>query len=146
MKSYNKIFTWLMIVLAVIGVAIVVWGFTGGWETNKALASDAILNFAYIMVGISVLAILVGVIIGGINDPKSLVKLGIGLVAIIAVCLVVYFIAPGTPAQGLTIEQPSDGTLKLTDTVLYLAYILAAAAVVAIVVGEARMALTNKKA
>lgn len=145
MKNYTKLFTWLMIVLAVIGFALVVWGFAGGWETNNALASDAILIFAYIMVGIAVLAIIAGVIIGGINDPKSLLKLGIALVGIAAVCFVVYLIAPGTPAQGLLSEQPGTGTLKLTDTVLYLAYLLAILAVVAIVVGEVRMAITNRK-
>lgn len=146
MKNYNKIFTWLMIVLAVIGVAIVIWGFVGGWQTNKAIASDSILNFAYIMVGIAILAIIAGVVIGGISDPKSLVRLGIAVLAIAAVCFLVYLIAPGTPAQGLIMEQPSAALLKLTDTVLYLAYILAAAAVVAIVVGEVRIAINNKKA
>ena len=145
MKNYSKIFTWLMIVLAVIGFAIVVWGFAAGWKTNNALASDVILSFAYIMVGVAILAIIAGVVIGGINDPKSLVKLGITLAAIAAVCLVVYLIAPGTPARGLLVEQPSAGTLKLTDTVLYLAYLLAIAAAVAIVVGEVRVAITNRK-
>ena len=145
MKNYSKLFTWLMIVLAVIGFAIVVWGFAAGWKTNNALASDAILTFAYIMVGIAILAIISGVVIGGMNDPKSLVRLGIALVAIAAVCLVVYLIAPGTPAKGLLVEQPGAGTLKLTDTVLYLAYLLAIAAVIAIAVGEIRVAITNKK-
>jgi hypothetical protein len=88
----------------------------------------------------------VGVVIGGINDPKSLLRLGIALLAIAAICFVVYLIAPGTPAQGLITEQPSDGILKLTDTILYLAYILSAAAVIAIIVGEARIAIKNKKA
>ena len=146
MKNYNKLFTWLMIVLAVIGVAIVVWGFLGSWTSGNGIASDAILTFAYIMVGIAVLAIIAGVVIGGISDPKSLLRLGIAVLAIAAVCFVVYLIAPGTPAQGLIMEQPGEGLLKLTDTVLYLAYLLAALAVVAIVVGEVRMALNNKKA
>ena len=145
MKNYSKLFTWLTIVLALIGFAMVVWGFVGGWKTNNALASDAILTFAYIMVGIAILAIIAGVVIGGINDPKSLVRLGIALVAIAAVCFVVYLIAPGTPAKGLLVEQPGAGTLKLTDTVLYLAYLLAIAAVVAIAVGEIRVAITNRK-
>ena len=90
-------------------------------------------------------AIITGVVIGGMNDPKSLVKLGIALVAIAAVCFVVYLIAPGTEAKGLLVEQPGKGTLKLTDTVLYLAYLLAIAAAVSIVVGEVRVAITNRK-
>ena len=60
-------------------------------------------------------------------------------------CFVVYLIAPGTEAKGLLIEQPAKGTLKLTDTVLYLAYLLAIAAAVSIIVGEVRVAITNRK-
>ena len=71
--------------------------------------------------------------------------IGIAILAIAAICFIVYLIAPGTPAQGLTVDQPSAGTLKLTDTVLYLAYFLAILAVIAIIVGEIRMALNNKK-
>jgi hypothetical protein len=145
MKNYNKLFTWLMIIFCVIGVGIVFWGFLGDWVANNALASETILNFAYIMIVLAVLSIIVGVVIGGMHDPKSLMRLGISLLIIAAICFVVYLIAPGTPAQGLITEQPSDGVLKLTDTVLYLAYILSALAVVAIIVGELRIAIKNRK-
>lgn len=134
-----------MIIFCVIGVGIVFWGFLGDWVANNALASESILNFAYIMIVLAVLSIIVGVVIGGMHDPKSLMRLGISLLIIAAICFVVYLIAPGTPAQGLITEQPSDGVLKLTDTVLYLAYILSALAVVAIIVGELRIAIKNRK-
>ncbi len=134
-----------MIIFCVIGVGIVFWGFLGDWVANNALASETILNFAYIMIVLAVLSIIVGVVIGGMHDPKSLMRLGISLLIIAAICFVVYLIAPGTPAQGLITEQPSDGVLKLTDTVLYLAYILSALAVVAIIVGELRIAIKNRK-
>ena len=134
-----------MIIFCVIGVGIVFWGFLGDWVANNALASETILNFAYIMIVLAVLSIIVRVVIGGMHDPKSLMRLGISLLIIAAICFVVYLIAPGTPAQGLITEQPSDGVLKLTDTVLYLAYILSALAVVAIIVGELRIAIKNRK-
>ena len=134
-----------MIIFCVIGVGIVFWGFLGDWVANNALASETILSFAYIMIVLAVLSIIVGVVIGGMHDPKSLMRLGISLLIIAAICFVVYLIAPGTPAQGLITEQPSDGVLKLTDTVLYLAYILSALAVVAIIVGELRIAIKNRK-
>ena len=57
-----------------------------------------------------------------------------------------YLIAPGKEAIGLvSVEQPSKGMLKLTDTILYMAYILVAVAVVAIIVGEVISAIRNKK-
>lgn len=142
----NKLFTWIMILLTVIGVAITVWGFLAGFHSNGDLPVDALLNFAYICVILAIIAVvIVGVAVSAANDKKSILRLGIGLLAIVVVCFLVYLIAPGTPAKGLTVDQPSAGTLKLTDTVLYLAYFLALLAVAAIVVGEVRIALTNKK-
>ena len=120
MKNYNKIFTWLMIVLTVIGVGIVFWGFLGDWMANNALASESILNFAYIMVVLALLAIVVGVVIGGMHDPKSLLRLGISLLIIAAICFVVYLIAPEHRLRG---SLPSNRALALSN-LLILFYIL----------------------
>lgn len=142
----NKLFTWIMILLIVIGAVITVWGFIAGFGSANYLPVDALLTFAYICVILAIAAVvLVGLGVSIANDKKNLVKIGIAILAIAAICFIVYLIAPGTPAQGLTVDQPSAGTLKLTDTVLYLAYFLAILAVIAIVVGEIRMALNNKK-
>ena len=135
-----------MILLIVIGAVITVWGFIAGFSSSNYLPVDSLLNFAYICVILAILAVVVvGIGVSIANDKKNLVKICITVLAIAAVCFIVYLIAPGTPAQGLTVDQPSAGTLKLTDTVLYLAYFLAILAVLAIIVGEIRMALNNKK-
>ena len=142
MKSYNKIFKWAMVILIVVSVVLLVLGFTGGWKEGNV---DTLLGWTYCMVGLALAAIvIVGLVVGAINDPKSLVKLGLGLVAVAAVCFVAYLIAPGAPAMGM-LEQPSQATLKLTDTILYLTYFAGIVAVLAIVVGEIRLAITNKK-
>ena len=105
-----------------------------------------LLNYAYITVALALLAIIIGFIVGARGDAKSFIRLGIGILAIAAFVFIVYLIAPGKEAIGLvSVEQPSKGMLKLTDTILYMAYILVAVAVVAIIVGEIRMSLTNKK-
>ena len=75
------------------------------------------------------------VVIGGINNPKSLLKLLAGLVAIVAVVAVAYVLAPGTPAVGYLGEPVSDSTLKLTDTMLNLTYFLFGGALLALVAG-----------
>ena len=142
MKNYNKIFKWTMVLLIVISVVLLVVGFAAGWKEGNV---DTLLAWTYIMVGLAIAAVvIVGLVIGAINDPKSLVRLGIGLVVVAAVCFVTYLIAPGSPAMGM-LEQPSAGTLKLTDTILYLTYFAGIAAVLSIVVGEIRLAITNKK-
>jgi uncharacterized membrane protein len=142
MKNLNKIFKWAMVLLIVVSVVLLVLGFAAGWKEGNV---DTLLTWTYIMVGLALAAVIVvGLIIGAMNDPKSLVKLGIGLVVVAAVCFAAYLIAPGAPAMGM-LQQPSEATLKLTDTILYLTYFAGIVAVLAIVVGEIRLAITNKK-
>ena len=147
MKNINKIFKWTMVLLIVVSVVLLVWGFAAGWDKGNVATVNALLGWTYIMVGLAIAAvIIVGLIVGAINDPKSLVKLGIGLVAVAVVCFIAYLIAPGDPALNLTtMDQPSAPMLKLTDTILYLTYFAGIMAVLAIVVGEIRLAITNKK-
>ena len=145
MKNYGKIFKWLLVALLIISVALLVWGFAVGFESNGGKAVDVLFYWAYFMVGLALAAvILVGLVIGVKNNPKSIIKLLIGVVAIAAVCVVVYLISAGKPAMGM-LEQPSAGTLKLTDTILNLTYLTAGLAVLAIIVGEIVMAVRNRK-
>ena len=138
-----------MWVLIAISLVILVWGFVAGWPSLGEGANapvNVLLGWSYIMVLLAILAVvLVGAWVSFKNNPKSLVKVGIGLVAIAAVCFVVYLISPGKPAVGLTTDQPSAGILKLTDTILNLTYITGALAIIAIIAGEVIMSVRNKK-
>ena len=142
----NKIFKWGLVVLILISVALLVFGFVKGFETNDAQAVDALLGWAYIMIGLALCAwIVVGLIISVKNDPKSILKMAIVLVGIAAVCLVAFLLAKGNPAVGYTGKPVSEGMLKLTDTVLILTAIAGVGVIIAIIVGEIRLAITNKK-
>ena len=141
----NKIFKWGLVALILISVAILVWGFAVGFETNDAKAVDVLLNWAYIMLGLALCAwIVIGLIVSVKNDPKSLVKMGITLVGIVAVVAVAYLLAKGNPVPGAALTS-TPGELKLTDTILNLTLIAGIGAVLAIIVGEIRMAIANKK-
>lgn len=134
-----------MVALLVISVAILVWGFLVGFESNDGQAVDTLIYWAYIMIGLALAAwVIVGAIVSAKNNPKSLLKTLVLIVAIAAVCFVAYLLAPANPAVG---REGLDeiGKLKLTDTVLNLTYFAGAAAIVAIIVGEIRLAITNKK-
>jgi hypothetical protein len=146
MKNYSKIFKWLMIALIVVSVVLLVLGFVKGFEANDGAAVENLLRWAYVMLGLAVVAaIVVSAIVGFINNPKSVIKILIGLLAIAAVCFVVYLISKGEPAVGLTVDQPSASTLKLTDTILNLTYLVGGLAIVSIIVGEVISAIRNKK-
>ena len=141
----NKIFKWGLVALILISVAILVWGFAVGFETNDAKAVDVLLNWAYIMLGLALCAwIVIGLIVSVKNDPKSLVKMGVALVGVVAVVAVAFLLAKGNPVPGAALTA-TPGELKLTDTILNLTLIAGIGAVLAIIVGEIRMAIANKK-
>ena len=134
--KYEKIIKWILAALFVVGVVFSFYGFVVGFESNGNAPVDSILYCAYIFAAITILAVLFGVVvIGGMNNPKSLLKLLIGIVAIAVIVGVAYVLAPGTPAVGYLGEPVSDGTLKLTDTVLNLTYLLFGGALLALVAG-----------
>ncbi|MBQ2486615.1 MAG: hypothetical protein II518_06115 [Candidatus Methanomethylophilus sp.] len=148
MKKYGLFIKIIELVLIVISVIILVWGFVKGFPAQVADDNgtvDPLLYWAYIMIGLALFAILVvGLFIAIKNNPKILVRYGLILVGVAALCLVCYLLAKGNPAIGLTTDQPSFMTLKLTDSVLNLTYIVGAASLLAIVVGEIIMAIRNK--
>ena len=134
--KYDKIIKWVLIALFIVGIVFSVYGFIVGFESNGNAPVDNILYCAYAFAAIALLAVVLGVVvIGGINNPKSLLKLVLGLVAIGAIVAVAYVLAPGTPAVGYLGDPVSDGTLKLTDTVLNLTYFTFGLSILALIVG-----------
>ena len=83
--------------LIAVSVVLLVLGFTKGFPATVAEdngAVDPLLNWAYIMFGLAVACvIIVGLIVAAMNDPKSLIKLIIGLVVVAAICFVVYLVS-----------------------------------------------------
>ena len=134
--KYDKIIKWVLVALFVVGVVLSFLGFAVGFEMGGNAPVDVMLYCAYAYALVAVIAVVFGVVvIGGINDPKSLIKLGIGIVAIAAIVLCAWLLAPGTPAVGYLGEPVSDGTLKLTDTILNLTYLLFGGSIVALIAG-----------
>ena len=142
----NKIFKWGLVVLILISVAILVWGFAAGFATPDKVAlppTNVLLTWAAIMIGIALFCwIIVGLIISVKNDPKSLIKMGLVVVGIAVVCVLAYLLAKGSEIPG---TDATAGELKLTDTILILTAIAGIGGIAAIIVGEIRMAITNKK-
>ena len=137
-----------MLVLILVSVGLLVWGSVVGFTTNDGQAVDVLFYWAYVMVGLAVASwVLVGLVLMAKNNPKSLIKVGIVLVVAAALAFVAYLLAPGNPAVGRENISPADtlATLKLTATVLNLTYFAGAAAVVAIIIGEIRLAIINRK-
>ena len=134
--KYDKIIKWVLVALFAIGALLSVLGFAIGFDANGDAPVDIMLYCAYAYALVAIVAVLFGVVvIGGMNEPKSLIKLGIGIAAIVVIVVLAWLLAPGTPAVGYLGEPVSEGTLKLTDTVLNLTYLLFGGSLVALVAG-----------
>ena len=134
--KYEKIIKWILLALFVIGAILSFYGFIVGFENNDNAPVDNMLYCAYAFIGVALAAVFAGVVvIGGMNNPKSLIRLAVGLVVIAAIVGAAYLLAPGTPAVGYLGEPVSDMTLKLTDTMLNLTYLLCGGAILSLVAG-----------
>ena len=134
--KYEKILKWVLALLFVVGIVFSFYGFAVGFGSGDNAPVDNMLYCTYAFALIALAAVVFGVVvIGGINNPKSLLKLLLGLVCVAAFVALAYFLAPGTPAVGYLGDPVSDQTLKMTDTFLNLTYFLFGGAILALVVG-----------
>ena len=147
-QKYAKIFKVLLWVLMILSVGVLVLGSIKGFKANDGAMTDLLLYWAYGMLGLALVAVIcVGLYIAARTNPKSLVKIGLLVVGAAVLAFIAYLLASGKPALGYNgTKIPTATELKMTDTILNLAYILGGAAIVAIVVGEVVMSLRNKKA
>ena len=144
-QKYAKIVKILLVALIAISVAVLIWGSLTGFEANDAVATDVLFYWAYIVLGIALASVIcVGLYIKATTDPKSLVKIGIIVLGAAVLFGIAYLLASGAPAINCS-KVPTDSELKMTDTILNLAYIVGASAILSIVAGEVLMGIRNKK-
>lgn len=144
MKDYSKIIKWILLGLLLLSVAIFIGAWIYGFEKNDGAAVDLLFYWTYAMVVFALISIL---IIGGAiavkNNKAFLWKILIVLGGTAVVVLAVYLLSPGSEALGM-LEQPSKSTLKLTDTILNLTYLVGALTILSIIVGEIVAGIRNK--
>lgn len=134
----NKIFKITGWVLGILGIVLgVICLATNGGNV------DILLRYTYVLL-IATLVIWVGlaIFLAGKNNPKSLIKAGIVIVAAAAIIFIAYLLASGDPVLNVK-NQPSQLWLKLTDTILLLVYIMGGAAILSIIYGVIRNAINK---
>ena len=85
MKNLNKLFKWLMWLLFAVSVGILVFGVVKGYPTSAAEGDNGTVNaliyWCYAMIGTAAFcAVVFGIAVSVANNPKSVIKLGIGIV------------------------------------------------------------------
>lgn len=100
--------------------------------------TEAMLNWAYILLGITVVLTVLFPIIGFARQPKQGIKNIIPLLGLVAVAAICYYVAEGTvldlPGYNGTDNNPE--TLKWSEATLYLTYVLMILNIVALFATE----------
>ena len=147
-QKYAKIFTILLVVLIIVSVAVLLWGMIKGYPESGAPDNGTVaplIYWAYIVIGIALAAVIgIGIYIRATTDPKSLVKIDIAVLGAAVLFGIAYLLASGAPALNCS-KPTTPGELKLTDTILNVAYIVGGAAIISIIAGEVLMTVRNKK-
>ena len=146
-QKYAKFIKIVLWVLLILSICVLVWGFFTGFEANDGAATNVLLYWAYIVLGIALAAVIcLGLYVTATTNPKGLIKIGIAALGAAVLFGICYLLASGAPAIGYSGATPPTATeLKMTDTILNMAYIVGGAAILAIIVGEVLMTIRNKK-
>ena len=146
-QKYAKIIKIVLWVLMILSICVLVWGSIKGFEANDGAATNVLLYWAYIVLGIALASVIcIGLYVTAVTNPKGLIKIGIAVVAAAVLFGICYLLASGAPAVGYSgAKLPTATELKMTDTILNLAYIVGGAAILSIVFGEVLMGIRNKK-
>lgn len=143
----------LIVLLALSGVAVVVFyvqnssGLFALSNKAEAMAStnmlDMLLFWAYFLVFAAILLVVVLSVINMAGNRKSLKMTGIVVALAIVVVGASYLLASGDPVTANLAVAPTEGELKLTDTLLIMTYILMAGSLVALVWGGIKKLFQN---
>ena len=149
-QKYANLVKIVLVVLIVLSVAVLLWGMIKGYPATVAADNgtvDPLLYWAYIVLGIALVSVIcVGLYVTATTNPKGLIKIGIAVVAAAALFGVCYLLASGSPAIGYSGATPPTATeLKMTDTILNLAYLVGGATILSIIFAEVFIAIRNKK-
>ena len=146
-QKYAKIIKIVLWVLMILSICVLVWGSIKGFEANDGAATDMLLYWAYIVLGIALVSVIcIGLYVTATTNPKGLIKIGIAVVAAAVLFGICYLLASGDPAVGYSgAKLPTATELKMTNTILNLAYLVGGAAILSIIVSEVFMTIRNKK-
>ena len=139
MNKLSKLIGW---VLGIVGIVLGILCLANGGATNEGPVNILLRYSYFLLIAAVVILLLLAIIQTARNNPKGLIKALCVIVGVAALVAIAYALASSDPIVSLK-SQPSAGTLKLTDTVMKLTYILGGAAIVSIIFGVIRNAINK---
>jgi len=151
----RKISSWTLLICSLITVVVLGLFFFGGVnnpgeEQKDYVYTSLLLNWTYIICGLTIVATLVfaawQLITAFRTDAKGAL-IGIGAIVLFAAVLgVTYLIGDPTALEGLNIDSQkfnTEGWLKVTDMWIYSSYILIGLIVLAVIAGSVKRILNK---
>ena len=139
MKNISKIIGW---VLGIVGIVLGILCLANGGATNEGPVNILLRYSYFLLIAAVVILLLLAIIQTAKNNPKGLIQALCVIVGVAALVAIAYALASSDPIVSLK-KQPDAGTLKLTDTIMKLTYILGGAAIVSIIFGVIRNAINK---
>ena len=101
---------------------------------DTPIYTGALLNWAYVLFGIAIIAAIIFPIARLFTRPKQAMKSFIGLLAVLIIVLIAYTMADGTPMKITGYNGPDNvpSMLIFSDTIIFTMYILFIGAILAI--------------
>ncbi len=103
---------------------------------NPDSAVDIMLWVAYILTGLAIVGAIVGPLISSLSDPKSLLKSGLGIGALVVVFLISYSLSGNEVTPLYEKFNVDAGLSQALGGVLTMVYLLLGIAFVSIIVTE----------
>ena len=134
-----KIVTIVMFAVTAVILGMFIWGGdVPDQQYTTPVYTASLLNWAYVLFVIAVIAAVIFPIVRLFTRPKQAMKSFIGLAALAVVVLIAYAMADGTPMHiiGYSGTDNVPSRLIFSDTIIYTMYILFGAAIIAIFATE----------
>lgn len=152
MSKFTKI---LLYVLLIVSAVIIVLFYVQASSVNFGIGNignllqsitmiDALIWATYVLIAITIIALVALSILGMVENPKTLKKTGFVVLLAAILIAISYFLASGDPIVVNIEKQPTTAMLKLTDTGLIMTYILFGVALISLCSGSIIKAIRNK--
>jgi len=136
----NKLIRILYIVLLAVSAFLGILFYAGGTETDGTpVFTNTFILYAYILVGIAIVASLIFPLVQMITNPKNAKKSLLGILAVAVVVFIAYIFSSSETLTftGSDMEKYNvPSLLKKVDTGIITTYILAAIAIIAMIYSE----------
>lgn len=137
-KILNIITAVMFIITAVILGLFIFGGELPNPTYTTPVYTATLLNWAYVLFGIAIVAAIAFPVIRLATRPKEAMKSFIGLAAVALLVFIAYAMSDGTPMEivGYSGTDNVPSMLKFSDTILFTMYFLFFGAIVAIIGSE----------